>query len=94
MEGRLNAEVKIRARGASMAELMAGADGETLVSLSEGRIENQYLHLWGGNLGTQLFRLLDPTKETKATEMNCFVNAFTIRSVWPIAPHLSLTPPP
>jgi uncharacterized protein involved in outer membrane biogenesis len=77
-EGELNADIKLDARGASVAELMAALNG-TIIVMGEGRIKNKYIDLLGANISAGIFRLINPLKgETQFTEINCLVSRFDI----------------
>jgi hypothetical protein len=59
---------------------MAGLDGHTSVIMSNGRINNKYVGLLGGDLSSSVFRLLNPAKEkADHTTINCLVSRFDIK---------------
>ena len=81
VEGNLDADLDIRARGGSVAGLMGGSSGKAFFLMGRGRVDNKYIDLLGGDLGSGLFRLLNPfEKEKPYTSINCFVGAFTIKN--------------
>ena len=80
LEGNLDVDIDIRAQGASIAGLMGGLNGKTVFVMGKGRVDNKYIDIVGGDLGTSLFRLLNPFgKETPNTSINCFVSGFNIK---------------
>jgi uncharacterized protein involved in outer membrane biogenesis len=80
VEGKLDAEIDLRGRGSSIANLMAGLNGKTTLSMGKGQINNKSIELLGGDLSSGIFRLLNPAKEeTKYTTLNCFVCGLNIK---------------
>jgi uncharacterized protein involved in outer membrane biogenesis len=79
IEGDIDAEIKLDGRGKSIAGLMAGLNGKTVVVMGNGRINNEYIDLLGADIRSDFFRLLNPLEEKKSyTELNCFVSRFDI----------------
>ena len=80
LEGSLDIDVDVRAQGASIAGLMGGLNGKTVLVMGKGRVDNKYIDTLGGDLSSSLFRLLNPfRKETQDTSINCFVSGFNIK---------------
>lgn len=80
LEGNLDVGFNLKGRGVSVAALMAGLDGHTSVIMSNGRINNKYVGLLGGDLSSSVFRLLNPAKEkADHTTINCLVSRFDIK---------------
>ena len=80
LEGNLDADIDLRAQGSSIAGLMGGLNGKTVLVMGKGRVDNKYIDILGGNLSSSLFRLLNPfRKETQYTSINCFVSGFNIK---------------
>ena len=80
LEGSLGVDITLKGRGGSVATLMAGLDGHTSIIMSNGRVNNKYINLLGGELSTGLLRLFNPVKEKVAyTEINCLVSRFDIK---------------
>jgi len=81
LKGKLELEMDLKGRGQSVAALMAGLNGKTVVSLCKGQIHNRYIDLLGADLGSAVFRLLNPfrEKEKTYTMINCFVSRFDIK---------------
>lgn len=63
--------VKLKGSGGSVAALMGSLNGNLLVDVGEGVIDNALVDLAGGNLLTNLFPTL--TGEKKDTKMSCAV---------------------
>lgn len=79
VEGKLDADIDIRARGSTVAGLLGGSSGKAVFLMGRGNVNNRYIDELGGGLGSAVFRLLNPfEKEKPYTAINCFVGAFTI----------------
>jgi hypothetical protein len=79
-EGNLEVDIDLRTRGASIAGLMRGLTGKTVLVMGKGRVDNKYIDILGGDLSSSLFRLLNPFRnETQYTSINCFVSGFDIK---------------
>ncbi len=80
LEGNLDADIDLRAQGSSIAGLMGGLYGKTVLVMGKGRVDNKYIDILGGDLSSSLFRLLNPfRKETQYTLIHCFVSGFNIK---------------
>jgi uncharacterized protein involved in outer membrane biogenesis len=80
IEGRLDAKIKIRGWGSSVAGIMGGLNGRVTAVVGKGVIHNQYIDLVGGNLSSTLFRVISPEpKKSKTTKINCLVGHFDIK---------------
>jgi len=78
--GRIDVDVNIKGRGESVATLMAGLNGNTRIVMNNGRINNKYINLLGGDLTSGVYRLVNPHKDkTDYTKINCFVSLFDIK---------------
>ncbi|MFC1532167.1 AsmA family protein [Thermodesulfobacteriota bacterium] len=81
IEGSLDVDVNLKGQGTSVASIMAGLNGHTSVIMSQGRINNKYIDLLGGDIGGSVFRLLNPAKEKKDyTAIKCMVSRFDIKT--------------
>ncbi|MGV8073778.1 MAG: AsmA family protein [Syntrophobacteraceae bacterium] len=81
IEGKTDMDVDVKGYGASVAELMAGLNGRTVVVVHKGQIDNKYLNLLGGDLGSNALRLINPFSESKKyTDINCMVSGFDIKN--------------
>ncbi|MCP3954462.1 MAG: AsmA-like C-terminal region-containing protein, partial [Desulfobacterales bacterium] len=79
LEGKFDISAALAGRGASVAELMAGANGHLSVIMGNGRFHNRLLAVVGGDLQAGLFKLLAPGDHSKKlTEINCLVTRFDI----------------
>jgi AsmA family protein len=77
--GKLDLDLNVRGLGGSVAEIMAGLNGKTLLVMSNGRIHNKYIDLLGADVSNSALRLLNPFGHTTTdTEINCFVSGFDI----------------
>jgi hypothetical protein len=80
LEGSLDIDIDISARGASIAGMMGSLNGTTVLVMGKGRVDNTYINMLGGDLSSSLFRLLNPFwKDTQGTSINCFVSGFNIK---------------
>jgi len=78
--GKLDLDLDLRGAGGSVAEIMAGLNGRTLLVMNKGRINNKYLNLLGTDVSRSLLRLLNPLgQESSQVPINCFVSSFDIR---------------
>jgi hypothetical protein len=81
VEGNLDVEMDLKGRGASVAGIMGELNGKTVMVMKKGKISNKYLELLGGDLSSNIFKLLNPAqKETQQTVINCFVSGFSIKN--------------
>ncbi len=79
INGVINADIKATGRGDSVAALMGSLDGEFKVVMRTGRIENKLLRFAGGDLGSNLLRLLNPLAgKQDDTRVNCAVADFNV----------------
>ena len=80
LEGKLDMEVDLEGQGNSVAALMAGLNGKTMVVMGAGSINNKFIKIFGADLSSNLLRILNPfEKETRYTEVNCFVSGFDVK---------------
>jgi hypothetical protein len=80
LDGNIDANINLKSRGQSVATLMGRLDGDIIVVMDNGRIQNKHIDLLGGDLSSGLFRLLNPSKEkADFTDINCFVSRFDIK---------------
>jgi hypothetical protein len=80
IEGRLDADLNLKGRGGSVAAIMGGLDGKSVITMKEGKIDNTYLDLLAGDLKGSLFNLLGLSpQDSKFTAINCFVSGFSIK---------------
>lgn len=79
LEGEFDISAALAGQGASVAEIMAGANGHLSVIMGNGRFHNRLLAVAGGDLQAGLFDLLAPGDQShKLTEINCMVTRFDI----------------
>jgi hypothetical protein len=80
LEGTLDQEFDLSARGDSLAGLMAGLNGEITIQMDQGQIALEYIDMLQGNLQQSLFRLLNPfQKKSSHTDFNCLVCSYDIK---------------
>jgi uncharacterized protein involved in outer membrane biogenesis len=79
VEGILDSKIQLSGQGNSMAELMAGLNGDIRMTMRDGRAASKYLDLIQKYLGSGALRLLNPFEaKTEFTPINCFVNKIEI----------------
>ncbi|UCG13124.1 MAG: AsmA family protein [Deltaproteobacteria bacterium] len=80
VEGKLNVNVELDGRGRSIAELMAGLNGKIVIMMGEGKLNNKYVSLLGGDLTSGVWQVLNPLKgKREYTIANCFVCRLDIK---------------
>jgi len=82
LEGNLDADIDLSAQGSSIAGLMGGLNGKTVLVMGKGRVDKKYIDRLGGNLSSSLFHLLNPfpqEAQPASTSINCFVSGFSIK---------------
>jgi AsmA family protein len=81
VEGHVDARINASGRGDSVAGLMSGLSGTTYAIMGEGRINNKYISLLSENIGSDIFRIINPVnKESPITGVKCIVCGFKIRN--------------
>jgi uncharacterized protein involved in outer membrane biogenesis len=79
-EGKVDVDLDLLARGSSIAGLMAGLNGRTVVVMGQGRVDNKTIQLLGGDLASGGYKLLNPSsKDATYTDINCGVGGFDIK---------------
>ncbi len=77
VQGKLDGDVQLSGRGASLRGLMAALDGTVSVVMGKGSIDNRYVNL----IGADLLRTLAPSaSEQKGTTVNCLVSRFLVKN--------------
>ncbi len=80
VEGNLDANFKLDGSGDSVADLMAGLNGNIRIAMSNGRVASAYLDLLEKYLGSGILRMLNPFEEKREyTPVNCFVDNIEIK---------------
>jgi uncharacterized protein involved in outer membrane biogenesis len=80
IEGHLDADINVKGQGDSVAGLMGTLDGKTILSMSQGRIDNKYIDLLGSDVSSGIFKLLGLSRqENQYTPVNCLVSGFNIK---------------
>jgi hypothetical protein len=80
LQGNMDIQLDLKGRGNSIAGLMAGLNGKTMVVMGDGNINKKAIKLLGTDLSFGLFQLLNPfKKEEKYAKINCFVSGFDIK---------------
>ena len=81
LHGNVDMKLDFQSRGNSIAALMSGLNGKSMVVMGEGRINQNVVELLGTDLSSGLLQLLNPLKKKeKYTTINCFAGGFDIRN--------------
>ncbi|RZB33547.1 MAG: AsmA family protein [Desulfobacteraceae bacterium Eth-SRB2] len=81
LHGNMDVALDLKSRGNSIAELMSGLNGKTLMVMGEGSINENAIKLLGTDLSSGLLQLLNPLKKKeKYTKINCFAGGFDIKN--------------
>jgi len=77
--GKSDLKVNLKGRGESVRALMATINGETTLSVGEGKIQNKAMNWAVGDLFSQVMSALNPlAKSEDTTSMSCAAVRFTI----------------
>jgi len=78
--GKSDLKVDLKSSGGSVRALMAGATGETSLSVGEGRLQNKAMDWAAGDLLVQVLGAINPlAKSEDSTQMTCAAVRFVIR---------------
>jgi uncharacterized protein involved in outer membrane biogenesis len=81
VEGRLDGDIDLKGQGASIAALMAGLNGKTVLVMGKGKMDNKYIDLISGDLSSGIFSMLGLKREdAQQITVNCFVSGFAIKN--------------
>jgi len=79
-DGKTDITFKGTGKGKSVAEIMAGFNGNLLVTVGKGVLQNSSLDLAGADLMSQTLSMVNPlAKEDKTTQLQCAVVRFDIK---------------
>ena len=79
--GNLDLEVDFKGKGASVREIMAGLNGFLDMSVKDGKLQNKYLDLLGGDLASGFLRMINPAAEkTDYTKVNCLIARLNVEN--------------
>lgn len=77
--GKSDLKVSLKGQGESVRALMASLNGETVLSVGEGRMQNKAMNWVGGDLLFELLGALNPmAKSEDTTSLSCAAARFTI----------------
>ena len=80
LDGVLDVDISLKGRGASVAALMAGLDGDIVAVLSKGQMPIEYLNLVAADITTSLLKIINPfEKKIDRAQINCAVCDFNIK---------------
>jgi hypothetical protein len=79
IEGNMDAVVDLDGSGDSVADLMAGLNGNIRIAAKDGKAESKYLNLLEKYLGSGILRMINPFEtQRQYTPINCFVDTVII----------------
>jgi len=79
--GKLDVDVRMKGRGASLARIMAHSNGRIKLRIGKARVKSDALNLVGGDMLVMLFDKLNPFSDARDyTELQCGVVHFRIRN--------------
>jgi uncharacterized protein involved in outer membrane biogenesis len=79
VEAPLEVKAGFAGEGNSVAGIMARLNGKLVAILEKGKIDNKYVDVAGGELGTVLGSIVFPTAKSKPyTNLNCMVMGFNV----------------
>ena len=80
LEGILDLDINLKGQGKSVAELMAGLNGDVVASLGDGKLPTGYLGFVSADISSTLMRIINPFgKEIDSARINCAVCDFNIK---------------
>ena len=72
--------IDVRGGGGSVRDVMAGLNGDLLLVLGEGKINNKFIDFLGADLLTQVVEKVNPFRKTDPqTDLKCGVIKFTVK---------------
>ena len=78
-EGKVDVDLDLLSRGSSIAGLMAGLNGRTVVVMGQGRVDNRTIQAIAGDLASDVIRHFSPSsKAANQNDINCGVSGFEI----------------
>ena len=81
LEGKLYIDFRLRGRGNSTADLMAGSNGDFYLWMHDGKADSMYLDLLQRLLGTDVLQILNPFQHRRGyAKVNCLVNQIDIKN--------------
>jgi uncharacterized protein involved in outer membrane biogenesis len=80
LAGILALDVDVSGRGATVADLLGGLNGRTVLIMKEGWINDRIMGFLGSDLGSSLIGLLNPAREeSTGTDIRCLVSGLDIK---------------
>lgn len=78
-EGIPDINIDLKTQGRSMHEWMASLCGNIILQMGEGKIYNKYLNIFGGELSSNLLRLINPLRTKHYSLVHCLVSRLDIQ---------------
>ena len=79
LEGILDFDIDLKGQGKSVAEIMAGLNGDVVASLGKGKIPTGYLNFLSADIASTFMSILNPFGEKiDSAQINCSVCDFNI----------------
>jgi uncharacterized protein involved in outer membrane biogenesis len=80
LAGILALDVDVSGRGATVADVLGGLNGRTVLIMKEGWINDRIMGFLGSDLGSSLIGLLNPAREeSTGTDIRCLVSGLDIK---------------
>jgi uncharacterized protein involved in outer membrane biogenesis len=81
LEGILDLDINLKGQGKSVAELMAGLNGDVVASLGDGKLPTGYLGFFSADITSTLMKIINPFgKKIDSAQINCAVCDFNIKN--------------
>ena len=81
LEGILDFDIDLKGQGKSVAEIMAGLNGNVVASLGKGKIPTGYLNFLSADIASTLMSIINPFEEKiDSAQINCAVCDFNIKN--------------
>jgi uncharacterized protein involved in outer membrane biogenesis len=79
LEGIIDFDIDLKGQGKSVAEIMAGLNGNVVASLGKGKIPTGYLNFLSADIASTLMSIINPFEEKiDSAQINCAVCDFNI----------------
>ncbi|ETR65085.1 MAG: hypothetical protein OMM_14841 [Candidatus Magnetoglobus multicellularis str. Araruama] len=85
-DGALDFRIHLKTQGESLSQWMSYLDGYVSVQMENGKLYNQYVNMLGGELSSNLFRLVNPMKKINIRILTVWPRDLTFVMVMQIQP--------
>ena len=77
-DGILDFRVHLATNGDSLLNWMSNLDGYVSIQMENGKLFNQYVNMLGGELSSNVIRLINPLKKNQYSRINCMATRLDI----------------